>query len=450
MAERIDFDPGREQQDRDTIRVDELRTRRAQAVTLNDFRSFMQSNHYIFMPTGDLWPGSRVNARVPDVGEITASRWLDSNRPVEQMTWCPGEPQVVPDRLVSDGGWIERPGCNVYNLYRAPLLLFGDPAKARPWLDHVRRVYPEDVDHIVQWLAHRVQRPAEKINHAIVMGGAQGVGKDTILEPVKAAVGPWNFKEVSPKQMLNRFNGFAKAVILRISEARDLGDVDRFAFYDHMKVYTAAPPDCLRVDEKNLREYDVFNVCGCIITTNHKTNGIHLPADDRRHYVAWSEADKEDFQPSYFDRLYEWFESGGTGHVAAYLRTLDLSGFKAKAPPPKTAAFWDIVAAGVAPEDGEMADALDALGRPDVVTIKQIIAVVQPISGPDGFKEWLLNRRNSRQIPYRLSENGYVSVRNEATKDGRWKVSGNNVVIYARRELSVRDQIAAARRLAGW
>ena len=26
-------------------------------------------------------------------------------------------------------------------------------------------------------------------------------------------------------------------------EARDLGDVDRFAFYDHMKAYTAAPPD---------------------------------------------------------------------------------------------------------------------------------------------------------------------------------------------------------------
>ena len=27
------------------------------------------------------------------------------------------------------------------------------------------------------------------------------------------------------------------------SEARDLGDVDRFQFYDHMKAYTAAPPE---------------------------------------------------------------------------------------------------------------------------------------------------------------------------------------------------------------
>ena len=84
--------------------------------------------------------------------------------------------------------------------------------------------------------------------------------------------------------MLGRFNGFVKSVILRISEARDLGDSNRFAFYDHMKTFTAAPPDVLRCDEKNLREYSILNCCGVIITTNHKADGIFLPADDRRHY----------------------------------------------------------------------------------------------------------------------------------------------------------------------
>jgi hypothetical protein len=42
--------------------------------------------------------------------------------------------------------------------------------------------------------------------------------------------------------MLGRFNSFAKSVILRINEARDLGEYDRYRFYDHMKAYTAAPP----------------------------------------------------------------------------------------------------------------------------------------------------------------------------------------------------------------
>jgi hypothetical protein len=75
-----------------------------------------------------------------------------------------------------------------------------------------------------------VQRPEQKINHALVLGGEQGIGKDTILEPAKYAIGAWNFQEASPQQILGRFNGFVKSVILRISEARDLGEFDRFAF----------------------------------------------------------------------------------------------------------------------------------------------------------------------------------------------------------------------------
>jgi hypothetical protein len=63
-------------------------------------------------------------------------------------------------------------------------------------------VYPQSADHIIRWLASKVQRPQIKLNHALVLGGDQGIGKDTILGPIKAAIGPWNFSEVSPTQML--------------------------------------------------------------------------------------------------------------------------------------------------------------------------------------------------------------------------------------------------------
>jgi hypothetical protein len=79
-----------------------------------------------------------------------------------------------------------------------------------------------------------------KINHALVIGGAPGIGKDTLFEPVKQAIGPWNFVEVSPSQIMGRFTGFLKSVILRVSEVRDLGEVNRYEFYEHMKAYTAA------------------------------------------------------------------------------------------------------------------------------------------------------------------------------------------------------------------
>ena len=85
------------------------------------------------------------------------------------------------------------------------------------------------------------------------------------------------FQDIAPTHLLGSFNSFAKSVILRVNEARDLGEMDRFSFYDHSKVYTASPPDVLRVDEKNLREYYVFNCLGFI---------DHDEPQDRRHLPA--------------------------------------------------------------------------------------------------------------------------------------------------------------------
>jgi hypothetical protein len=426
----------------------------AEGVSLDDFHAFMPMHHYIYAPTRELWPAASVSARVPPVEVLdekgnpktmSATAWLDQNRSVEQMTWAPGLPMLIRDKLISDGGWIARNKVACFNLYRPPTIIPGDAAKAGPWLDHVHKVYPAEAEHILSWLAHRVQRPQEKINHALVLGGGQGVGKDTALQPVKSAVGPWNFADVSPIVLLGRFNRHLRSVIVRISEARDLGDVDRFSFYDHMKAIIAAPPDVLRIDEKHLREYTVPNVCGVIITTNHRTDGIYLPPDDRRHFVAWSGLGKDrDFaEGGYWTKLYAWYERGGDRHVAAYLVGRDISAFDPKAPPPKTAAFWDIVEAGRVVEDAELADTLDDMGNPAATTLVRIQG-----SANGDFAAWLADRKNRRAISHRLETCGYVAFRNNQAGDGMWRINGKRQMVYVRKELSVREQSIAVRDLA--
>jgi hypothetical protein len=374
---------------------------------------------------------------------LPASEWLDKHSPAEQVAWAPGEPELIRDRLVGDGAFIAHPGATCFNLYRPPIIVSGDPAKAAPWLDHGNKIFPDDIHHLIKWLAHRRQRPGEKINHGIVLGSAdQGVGKDTWIAPAKQAVGPWNFSEPTPGQIMGRFNGYVKAVIMRISEARDLGDVSRYDFYDHMKAYCAAPPDVLRCDEKNLREHSVINCVGPIITTNHKAAGLYLPAEDRRHFVAWSPCVKEDFDEAYWNKLWKWYEAEGYRHVVAYLDALDLSAFDPKAPPPKTQAFWDIVDSNRAPEDAEMADTLDALGNPDAVTLAQL-----KTKAKGEFFEWLCDRKNRRVILFRLEACGYATVRNPDAKDGAWKIQSERQTVYAKSTLAFRDQITAARRL---
>ena len=244
-------------------------------ITLDDFVAHMAEPHnYIFLPTRAPWPADSVDRQFPDRialldkngepvlikggkhdGEpvtISASEWLDINKPVHQMTWAPGMGLVIKDGVVADGGWIDKPGANTLNLYRPPRLK-AKRGKVKPWLDHIKRIYPKDADHIIKFLAQRVQRPADKTNHALLLGGLQGIGKDTLLEPMKRIVGPWNFAEIRPTDLVENFNGFVKSVILRVSEARDQGEGNRYAAYDHIKIYTAAPPDTLRVNEKYLR-----------------------------------------------------------------------------------------------------------------------------------------------------------------------------------------------------
>jgi Family of unknown function (DUF5906) len=405
---------------------------------LRDFYAILPQHQYLCVPTRALWPAASINGRFGKGKSV----WLDINRPAEALTWAPGEPLSVEHRLICDGGWIERQGCRTLNLYRPPIIKEGDPKKAGPWLKHVRKIYPDGYKHLIDFLAHRVQRPQEKINHALVLGGPPGIGKDTILEPVKYAVGPWNFEEVSPKQLLGRFNGFLKAVILRVSEARDLGDFDRYAFYETTKTLWAAPPDMLRVDEKNTREYPIPNILAGIITTNHRTDGLYLPADDRRHYCLWSESEKEDFKDGYWKELWGWYASGGLEHVAAYLGARDLSGFDPKKPPKKTEAFWAICDNGRSPEESELRDELEELDWPAAITLDEVIASTKSLIGG-----WLSDRKNARAIPHKFESCGYIALRNTSTTDGRWKIGGKNKVVYVRIELSREEKHEAVERL---
>ena len=85
-----------------------------EGVSIDDFYAYMlQSSNYIFTPTRELWPANSVNARLgkvplfdahgkPIIGDngeqhtMAASVWLAQNKPVEQMTWAPGQPMLIP------------------------------------------------------------------------------------------------------------------------------------------------------------------------------------------------------------------------------------------------------------------------------------------------------------------------------------------------------------------
>jgi Family of unknown function (DUF5906) len=412
-------------------------------LNVNQFDLWACPDGYIFIPNGAIWTASFVDKRLGLIAGLKASTWIAQNRAIEGMTWVPGEDQLLSGRLIVKSGWIDHPGARLFNLYQPPVINGGDASQAGRWVDLVKRVYPDTWWHITQWFAHRVQFPGVKINHALVFGGSTRVGKDTILKPLLYAVGYPNTASVAPTMLLERFNEFYETVVLVVSEARDLGDINRYQLYDHLKQYIAAPPETIMIDTKNVKRFAIPNLVGIIFTTNHK-DGLYIPPDDARFHCSWSPLEKDDFTDAFWTSHHEWYAAGGLAHVAAYLRELDVSLFNPKKPPPHTEAFRDMVDAGRSPEAGEMSGLIEVMSNPPAVCLSMLIARCND----EEFRLWLKDRKNRKNVGRRLADADYTPVRNEDDKrDGQWLINSKRQVVYARRELPERERIAAARGL---
>lgn len=405
----------------------------------DDFIFVGPQDKFLCAPTGELWTRQAVDGCFPTKGAKTSSVIMQDNR-VEQMSWVPGHDAVIENTLIDDGGVKRKKGWRVANLYNPPQRpADGNPDDIRPWMDHLQFLYPDTYEHILDWFAHRVQKPGEKVNHALVFGGKQGIGKDTIIEPLTVAVGVDNFAEVSPKTITeDQFSGYLRAIVLRVSEARDMGNENRHAFYEAMKTIVVAPPSMLRVNEKHTKAYPIPNVVGVLFTTNHR-DGLYLPEDDRRHHVSWADGiTKEDFPKEYFPALYGWYHAGGFANVINFLERRDISGFDAMAPPPQTAAWRDMTLQSASAEDIDMASALEALGFPDVFAIQDVVAVTT-----SEHRQWLADRRNRRVLGHVLNRAGYNQVPNANAKSKLWKKDGKEFVIYGKESLSTRVRTRA-------
>jgi hypothetical protein len=433
----------------------ETRGRRAlpKAATYDDFWALLPVNGFIYMPTNDVWDSSVVAKLLGP----TAPEALIKTKGCSQVTWAPGEPRIIEDRVILKGMWRDKRGALTYNNYVPPPEPKGDEFQVGPWTDLGRKLYGEQWDHIEKWFAYRVQHPEVKINHALVLGSKnQGIGKDTLIEAVRYAVGLHNCSDQGARQVMtkvrNGHDSFLESVLLVVSEVHDLGEA-RFSFYDLTKPWLAAPPATMTVADKWIKQHPIMNLVGVIFTTNHLTDGLFLPAEDRRHYVAWNEdISPRDFPEGFWREFYQWYETGGLDHVTAHLHALDVSNFDPKGEPPKTEAFWTIVQANTSAEDAEMADALDRLGwpfceRPPALTLDQLL---DEATG-DLHKFLSDQAKSAKAITHRLAKFGYTTVRNMDAADGYWQIGGKGGkrrVIYALgSDRTTRD--AAARALAG-
>jgi hypothetical protein len=188
-------------------------------------------------------------------------------------------------------------------------------------------------EHFLDWWAYVLQKPGQKIGHALVLIGGQGTGKDTLLEPLFRSVGTHNVASIDTNTLFGQFNYYLRYQIVYAQEIIAYGRRD---LYNYIKPFVSGQVARLAINEKNLRQYFVPNNQNWIITTNHD-NAIALEHDDRRFWVhrVLIDAPPPD---DYFAALHAWFRAGGTENVFGWLLKRDISGFNPMARPPMTTA----------------------------------------------------------------------------------------------------------------
>lgn len=398
-------------------------------VSMNDFFAFMPDHTYIHRPSGKRMSAASIDEAIGK----EARQVLVPTVPVHSLTWAPGYPERFTMDLLDD---TYREGNRVwlFNEYRPPKVhdTQGDPA---PWLALLRKLYPDDAEHIINYFADAVQSPQHKCNHALVLGsGVHGIGKDTLVAPLQYAVGSQNFTAIKPTALTGDFNPYVRNVVVQISESHDLGEghnkLSRYDMYERCKDLAAAPPTSLECNEKHKGQYPVANILRLIITTNHQVDGLFMDPADRRHYCAWSDALKMTEEES--AAIWGWYAQGGLKIVSNYLATLDLAarGWSRTRAPQRTQWWHQLVAGGQVADDGKFDDALDRLKRPEWTTLGAIT------EGDVALAGWTMHPSNLRKIEREMVKAGYQRLPNpNEPKKGRWHMNGARVVVYRRSDI---------------
>jgi len=404
-------------------------------VPIEQFVYFAPANDYIYRPTNEHWIAASVDNAVSPMNDdghvMKASVWLARNMLATSQT---SEPDQDDDFIkgfdARQGELIAQPGAAVYNTYRRPdMKLFeaGDARFAGKFVEHVQRVFPgpapapgqaTDADQLLDYLAHRAQRPGEKPRFAILMAGEQGTGKDTCIEMAKPALGHWNCSDIEPAALETDFNEYEAATLVRISETANLHEMNKWAFNEKTKTLIAGNPDASTINPKYGKKYSIRKYCGVILTTNHLSTGIYIPPGDRRYDVLQSATAAEMGIPTdedkkkYFNDIYSWFNDEGRAHVVAFLMERDISKFDPNVGQRKTAAHQSVVMSGKSGDEW-LDDAIHELGEPMHVRLDQVVELCVNNGAKAGDVR--------AKISPAMTRAGYSLVRNPNAADGRWK-----------------------------
>jgi hypothetical protein len=227
-------------------------------------------------------------------------------------------------------------------------------------MDHCQTLIPEaeELEHILNIMAFKVQYPEIKINHAVLHGGDEGSGKDTMWAPFIWAVCGSHLKNrgIMDNNSINSQWGYQlESEILLINELKEPDAAVRRQLANQLKPIIAAPPEMLPINRKGLHPYMMANRVFVLAFSNDPVP-ISLASQDRRWFCVWSSATRMDSHEA--KKMWEWYRKGGFESISAWLHKRDVSQFNPSAPPAMTEFKANLVEHGMSMAESYLVEML--------------------------------------------------------------------------------------------
>jgi hypothetical protein len=228
------------------------------------------------------------------------------------------------------------------------------------WLDHCRELVPDasELAHLWDVMAFKVQNPQLKINHAVLHGGDEGSGKDTMWAPFIWAVCGSHLKNrgIMDNNSVNSQWGYQlESEILLINELKEPDAAARRQLANQLKPIIAAPPEMLPINRKGLHPYQMANRVFVLAFSNDPVP-ISLASQDRRWFCVWSASPR--MNPNDAKALWAWYRAGGFESISAWLHARDVSAFNPSAPPAMTEFKANLVEHGMSMAESYLVEML--------------------------------------------------------------------------------------------
>jgi len=281
------------------------------------------------------------------------------------------------------GQFVLHEGKRYLNTYRetgiAPCGALDEDAQAvvDMFMAHVRfMIESEDEQRLlIDYLAWIIQHPGSKINWALLLQGAQGVGKSYFAVVMQNLLGEM-CRNVEPMALSGRFTSWAYGAVLAVIEEIRISGDNRFELIDRLKPFVSN--NVIQIEAKGQDHRTVPNFQSYLLLTNHK-DALPVNENDRRYAPIFSRVQSEQQlfdelggrqgADAYFTKLFDDSERRADA-LSFFLRNWKISeGFSAKGRAPQTSAREEMIALGVSPDRSLIEDAID-LHQCDVINDK--------------------------------------------------------------------------------